>query len=107
MSKKTILANPRINPARWGIKRIVRELKDYPTLVFLLNGKTVKGDLDLRGTKITSLPEGLKVGGNLYLENTPITSLPEGLKVGRHLDLEGTPITSLPEGLKVGRDIFR
>ena len=52
----------------------------------------VGGNLDLRGTPITSLPEGMKVGGYLYLENTPITSLPEGLEVGGNLYLENTPI---------------
>ena len=62
--------------------------------------------LDLRGTSITSLPEGLKVGGCLYLRGTKITSLPEGLKVGGHLDLSDTPITSLPEGLKVGGSLY-
>ena len=58
--------------------------------------------LDLCGTPVTSLPEGLTVGGSLYLRNTPVTSLPEGLTVGDWLDLCGTPITSLPEGLTVG-----
>ena len=33
------------------------------------------GSLDLSGTQITSLPEGLTVGGSLYLRGTPITSL--------------------------------
>ena len=62
------------------------------------------GSLYLRGTGITSLPEGLTVGGSLDLEGcTGITSLPEGLTVGESLDLEGcTGITSLPEGLTVG-----
>ena len=56
------------------------------------------GSLYLRGTGITSLPEGLTVGGSLYLENcTGITSLPEGLTVGGSLYLRGTGITSLPE----------
>ena len=35
------------------------------------------GSLYLRGTGITSLPEGLTVGGSLYLRGTGITSLPE------------------------------
>ena len=66
----------------------------------------IEGDLDLRGSKITSLPKGLKVGGVLDLYNTNITSLPEGLKVGDYLDLTGLPITSLPEGLKVGSGLY-
>jgi hypothetical protein len=64
------------------------------------------GFLDLEGTGITSLPEGLTVGGSLDLRGTGITSLPEGLTVGGFLDLEGTGITSLPEGLTVGDSLY-
>ena len=39
-----------------------------------------KGNLDLQGTSIKSLPDNLKsVGGNLSLKGTPITSLPDCL----------------------------
>jgi len=65
-----------------------------------------KGDLDLKGTPITSLPQGLTVGRNLYLRNTPITTLPQNLKVGGNLSLNNTPITSLPQGLTVGGSLF-
>ncbi len=66
-------------------------------------GLTVGGSLNLRGTGITSLPDGLTVGGSLDLWGTGITSLPEDLTVGGSLNLEGcTGITSLPEGLTVG-----
>ncbi len=64
------------------------------------------GSLDLYGTPITALPEGLTVGGSLDLYGTPITSLPEGLTVGGYLDLRGTSITSLPEGLTVGGNFY-
>ena len=36
--------------------------------------------LDLRGTQITSLPEGLHVGGYLYLRGTQIKNIPAHLK---------------------------
>ena len=53
------------------------------------------GTLDLRGTGITSLPEGLTVGGCLDLEGCiGITSLPEGLTVGGYLYLRDTGITN-------------
>jgi hypothetical protein len=71
---------------------------------YIKNGSV--GDLDLRDTPITSLPEGLKVGGNLYLSDTSITSLPKGLIVGNYLDLYNTRrLNSLPEGLKVRGDL--
>ena len=64
------------------------------------------GNLDLRGTDITSLPDGFVVDGSLYLENcTGITSLPDGLAVGGSLYMRDTGITSLPDGLTVGGTI--
>jgi hypothetical protein len=76
---------------------ILRRLEKLPP-----DQRVVKGDLDLRGTSITSLPQDLKVSGNLWLTGTPITSLPQGVEVGGTLVLRDTPITSLPQGLKVG-----
>ena len=55
------------------------------------------GLLDLRGTQITSLPDGLTVGGSLYLSGTQITSLPDNLTVGGSLYLRGTPIRDKPK----------
>jgi hypothetical protein len=65
-----------------------------------------KGDLNLRNTPITSLPDNLQVGGVLDLHNTPITSLPNNLKVGGTLYLGNTPITSLPDNLQVGGALY-
>ena len=65
----------------------------------------IKGNLDLRLSRITSLPKGLKVDGDLNLGYTILTSLPEGLEVGGHLFLTISKITSLPKGLKVGGNL--
>ena len=54
-------------------------------------------NLDLRGTNIAVLPEGLSLGGDLYLDSTKINELPEGLSVGGGLYLRGTKITALSE----------
>lgn len=40
------------------------------------------GNLDLRGTDITALPDNLTVGVWLDLSNTNITALPDNLTVG-------------------------
>jgi hypothetical protein len=78
---------------------VQKQVKEY-----MKNGGV--GDLDLRETPITSLPEGLKVGGSLYLDDTPITNLPKGLIVDGYLSLYNTRrITSLPEGLIVGGNL--
>jgi hypothetical protein len=76
-------------------------LRNTP-ITSLPDNLNVGGNLYLYGTKITSLPDNLNVGGGLYLYNTPITSLPDNLNVGGNLDLRNTPITSLPDNLKVG-----
>jgi hypothetical protein len=75
------------------------------TFEFGPDGAHCPGYLYLRGTPVSSLPEGLAVGGDLYLGGTPVSSLPEGLAVGGDLELEDTPVSSLPEGLAVGGKI--
>lgn len=65
----------------------------------------VKGDLDLNGSNILSLPDGLKVNGYLDLSNTWINSLPKGLEVASDLNLDYTMIDVLPKGLKVYGDL--
>jgi hypothetical protein len=69
---------------------------------YIKNGS--KGNLDLGGTPITSLPDNLTyVDGYLDLIESKITSLPDNLtKIGDWLDLSRTPITSLPKNLIVG-----
>jgi hypothetical protein len=66
---------------------------------------TVKGDLNLRDTQITSIPDSLTVRGDLWLANTKITSLPNNLAVKGDLDLYKTKITPLPDNLTVGGDL--
>jgi hypothetical protein len=86
---------------------------DIPLRYKLINGISlsddelnVKGDLDLRRTKITTLPDNLMVGGFLDLIYSDIVSLPDNLMVGGFLDLRATNITSLPDNLSVGRACY-
>ena len=67
----------------------------------------VKGDLWLRGTNISSLPNNLSVGGRLDLRETNITLLPDNLSVKGYLDIEGTNITSLPDNLSIEGTIYK
>jgi hypothetical protein len=67
----------------------------------------IEGNLNLLGSIITSLPEGLEVGATLDLSYSDIRTLPEGLEVGDSLWLIGCwLITSLPKGLHVGGDLY-
>jgi hypothetical protein len=58
-----------------------------------------RGDLDLRRTQITHLPDRLSVRGFLDLAGVLIANLPSGLSVGGWLDLNYTRITHLPDDL--------
>jgi hypothetical protein len=82
---------------------------DYPLRYKLLNGieltegdLTIDGDLDLCGSKITSLPDNLYVSGYLDLRNTGIRVLPDNLQVGSWLDLDYSLVEEIPNNLKVG-----
>jgi len=61
--------------------------------------------LDIRNTKITSLPTGLKVGTWLDISFTKITSLPSDLKVKREIYVSDQVITRGDLKFKI-RDIF-
>lgn len=63
-------------------------------------------DINLSGTEILSLPEGLWVGGSLNLSHTKITTLPKGMKVDGSLNLSHTEISSLPEDLQVDGSLY-
>ena len=71
------------------------------------------GFLDLRGTGITSLPEGLTVGGALYLRGTPITdtskvnrNFPKVIyKEGRFIFCDGI-LTHIKRERKFGKFTF-
>ena len=62
----------------------------------------VRGNLDLRGTKITLLPNDLSIEESLFLSGTNITSLPNDLSVGRDiwLDKDKKGKVYVPEHLK-------
>jgi len=66
-----------------------------------------KGDLNLKDTPITSLPDNLKtVGGNLDLSYTLIQSLPDNLTVEGSLFLDGCEnLKTLPNNLTVKGDL--
>lgn len=61
----------------------------------------INGDLDLRGTGVTYLPERLVVGGSLLMSGCPIAILPMDLTVFHDLDLSLSHITSIPADLKL------
>jgi hypothetical protein len=64
--------------------------------------QSVGGDLDLRGTQVTSLGDLQSVGGDLYLRGTPVTSLGDLQFVDGSLDLRGTQVTSFGALQSVG-----
>ena len=68
--------------------------------------KIVEKDLFLQLSKINSLPETLKlVKGDLCLQGTDVDSLPEDLVVEGNLSIKNTKIPTLPKGLNVSKNI--
>ena len=80
----------------------------YKQKIFrLLQQEVVEGSLNLRGSGfITDLGNVKLVKGNLWLRNTKITNLPEGLKVEGDLWLQNTPISQNPELLKKYKKLY-
>ena len=64
------------------------------------------GNLDLRYSNITKLPNDLYVEGDLYLNNSTIKKLPNKLYVGINLDVCDTSISELPNDLYVGWNVY-
>lgn len=73
---------------------------------FLPDNLTVGGDLDLSYVEIKSLPNNLKVAGYLNLDWSSVESLPDNLLLLGSLRLEGTSVKSIPNNLYVGGDLY-
>ena len=88
-------------PRNWNI---VEKLENHPDGVQYRH----EGDLVLRYSNITKLPNDLYVKGGLFLFNSKqITKLPDKLHVGGGLDIRGcNQITELPNNLHVGGDLY-
>ena len=82
----------------WNLLQKFLERRGYPPYEII-------GDLDLRGTPITSLGNLTSVGGYLDLNKTEITSLGNLTSVGGYLDLDKTKITSFGNLTSVGGDL--
>jgi hypothetical protein len=94
-------------PSWYDLEKVIEAV--WLRLTYLLPGRYAgvqKGNLNLAGTKIEKLPDGLTVVGNLYLAYAKIEKLPDGLTVGGKLDITGTKIEKLPDGLTVGGDLY-
>jgi hypothetical protein len=96
----------RMGLAAWGTNQVLKEglnLHSQAWVTSLPEGLTFgpNANLNLCGSGIASLPEGLVVPRGLDLSYSAITTLPQGLKAGIALSLVGSRIQTLPEGLDV------
>ncbi len=71
---------------------LLRQYLDDNNITYEIKNGAIEvgGDLDLRGTGISELPDNLQVGGGLYLRGTGISELPDNLQVGGGLYLDPT-----------------
>ena len=95
-------------PQKWfySIKKIelVKELENHPDGIQYKH----KGDLNLKNSNITKLPNDLYVDGRLNLRYCDqLTKLPDKLYVGGWLDIRGcNQLTELPNNLYVGGNLW-
>jgi len=104
--------------------KLIKEIENHPDDIQY----RYKGDLVLKNSNITKLPNDLYVTGNCYLYNSyqlkvlpiklhvggnldladcvHITELPDNLYVGRVLSLHKTKISNFPNNLYVGEDLY-
>lgn len=66
---------------------------------------TQYGDLDVSGTNVEALPEGLEVAVSLVINRTRIARLPGNLRV-RNLDMWRSAVTAVPDGVVVGNRVI-
>lgn len=92
------------------LKQLIKEILDSNSVEQKIQdyiSKGNRGNLDLKGAKITKLPDNLtKVIGTLDISDSNITSLPPNFRVSVNLKMQNTPITKLPDNLSVGYSIY-
>jgi predicted RNA-binding protein len=57
--------------------------------------------IDVSGSQLAALPDGLRVKGDLDITNTPVTRIPDDIIVGGSMRVDGCQITCLPTYLDV------
>jgi len=107
-------------PSKW---ELIKKIENHPdgiqyryegdlvlrhtNITKLPNNLYVDGVLDLYGCKrLTKLPDNLYVGGYFSIEETNIEELPDNLYVDHNLYLDNTNIANIPNNLYVGKNLF-
>ena len=85
------------------LKQVLKENKEKTSKDYrdFINNS---GDVDLRRTMVTSLPDGLEVDGDLRL-SYEMNTLPSNLKIKGDLDVSQSRISNFPNGLEIGGDL--
>ncbi|MCP3463075.1 hypothetical protein [Bradyrhizobium sp. CCGUVB23] len=73
---------------------------------FPLDGTNSPEGIDMTGLPLGKIGKDVTINGDLILKNTGLTELPQGLIVTGNLDLTGTEVTSIPEDTKIGGKII-
>jgi hypothetical protein len=84
------------------------DLSDHGWVGSLANatGLHVTGNLEIRRSGVTELPEGLVVDGDICLSDSlDIRTIPANVSVGGSLDLYKSGVETLSTGLKVGANL--
>lgn len=65
----------------------------------------VRGDLNLFGSLLRALPDGMTVHGSMYLHTTALRDLPAGLHITRNLSMTENRFLALRQDVVIGRDV--
>jgi hypothetical protein len=68
--------------------------------------KLFAGNLDIDGSKMKYLPQGLRVGGNLYMRNTNIEHIPADIQVSGNIYIYGSPIKNVATQAAIGGQVL-
>jgi len=74
---------------------------ELPKIKISWNPRVDIGGKNIRVDLVDELPANTKIEGDLQIKDTPLTKLPDGLHVTKLLDLTGSEIKELPKKLKV------
>ena len=89
-------------PGKWEIKNKLNIEHSHMTM---FPDCTVGGDITLRDSPITSLPDNLTVNGDLCLCNLPLHTLPKGLTVKGYLCISNSPVSTIPADCSIGKGL--
>lgn len=101
--KGNLVANGRLELKK-NLK-VTKELDISGSSIYALPEGLDVRDLNIFDTQIEEIPRDIKIRGNLMAKFSQLIKLPDGLTIPGEMDISHTPIEVLPKKLKVGGEL--